>query len=179
MSSSNPGNDQITDSVSQINTIVLGSSPSEAMGMLDIAGVEAMGMSMYNAVTTQQNSQIAATAAITSACAKMLASQAPQPEPPKAEKKDMPPFMPLGPEKKNDSSILITEASTLTKEALKMLNESSNLKEQNIEDINKLIATLQACADKSKEKAPAPSTNTNEESSSSSSSTPEGVTPKK
>jgi len=43
-------NDQVTDSVSQIHTLLTGGAPSQAMGMLDVAGTETLGMTMFNAV---------------------------------------------------------------------------------------------------------------------------------
>jgi hypothetical protein len=65
-------NDQITDSVSQMQMLLTGGAPSQAMGMLDIAGTETIGMSMFNAITAQQNSQTSAGAALNASCAKML-----------------------------------------------------------------------------------------------------------
>ncbi|MCL1051843.1 RebB family R body protein [Shewanella abyssi] len=68
-------NDQVTDSVSQIHTLLTGGAPSQAMGMLDVTGTETIGMSMFNAVTAQQNSQTSAGAALNASCAKMLRTE--------------------------------------------------------------------------------------------------------
>ena len=65
-------NDQITDSVTQVDTIVLGNAPAQTTGMLDAVMAESIGMAMYNAVTTQHNSQMVASAAVAAACARML-----------------------------------------------------------------------------------------------------------
>lgn len=65
-------NSQITDSVAQVATAVLGPAPTQTTGMLDAVMAEAIGMAMYNAVTTQHNSQMVASAAIAAACARML-----------------------------------------------------------------------------------------------------------
>jgi hypothetical protein len=155
MNSDNTVNDQITDSTSLLNTIMLGASAPESMGMLDITSAETFGMSMYNAVSAQQNTQISASAAVTSACAKMLATQpaiAPVTESP--EVNTTPPFMPLGPEKVIDSSQMLSEANTLTQDALKMLNDKDSTKEKNMADITKLVATLQGyLADSKKDQA--------------------------
>jgi len=74
-------NDQITDAVSQMNTLLIGGAPSQAMGMLDITGTETMGMGMFNAITAQQNAQTSASAAATASCAKMLQTQIMAPKP--------------------------------------------------------------------------------------------------
>lgn len=74
-------NDQITDAMTQINTHILGSAPAQSVGLLDITGAETIGMSMYNAITAQQNSQTAASASATATCAKILQAVAPPPPP--------------------------------------------------------------------------------------------------
>lgn len=43
-----------------------------ALGLLDTVMAETLGMSLHNAVMTQQNAQMSATAAVTATCAKML-----------------------------------------------------------------------------------------------------------
>ncbi len=65
-------NDQITDSVTQVDTAVLGNAPAQTTSMLDAVMAESIGMAMYNAVTTQHNSQMVASAAVAAACARML-----------------------------------------------------------------------------------------------------------
>jgi len=65
-------NDQITDSVSQSNAMVIGAAASEAMSLLDLVSAETLGMSMHNAVTAQQNAQMSTNASVTASCARML-----------------------------------------------------------------------------------------------------------
>lgn len=67
-------NSQITDSVAQAATAIIGNAPSQTTGMLDAVMAETIGMAMYNNVTTQHNSQMVASAAIAAACARMLKS---------------------------------------------------------------------------------------------------------
>ena len=59
-------NDQITDSVSQVNTKVLGDSPAMAMGNLFMATSQALANAAHNATTAQQQTNITAQAATTS-----------------------------------------------------------------------------------------------------------------
>jgi hypothetical protein len=58
-------NSQITDSVSQVNTKVLGDAPAIAMGNLFIATSQALANAAHNATTGQQQSNITAQAATT------------------------------------------------------------------------------------------------------------------
>ena len=58
-------NDQITDSVSQVNTKVLGDSPAMAMGNLFMATSQALSNAAHNATSSQQQSNITAQAATT------------------------------------------------------------------------------------------------------------------
>jgi hypothetical protein len=80
-------NDQVTDSVSQINALLTGSSAGQSLAMLDVAGAETLGMSMFNAITAQQNSQTSSTASATATCARILQTQ--MPAPPKASKEKL------------------------------------------------------------------------------------------
>lgn len=59
-------NDQITDSVSQVNTKVLGDSPAMAMGNLFMATSQALANAAHNATAAQQQTNITAQAATTS-----------------------------------------------------------------------------------------------------------------
>ncbi len=59
-------NDQITDSVSQVNTKVLGDSPAMAMGNLFMATSQALSNAAHNATTAQQQTNITAQSATTS-----------------------------------------------------------------------------------------------------------------
>lgn len=58
-------NDQITDSVSQLNTKVLGDAPAIAMGNLFIATSQALANAAHNATSSQQQSNVTAQAAVT------------------------------------------------------------------------------------------------------------------
>ncbi|KAF7765052.1 hypothetical protein PCIT_b1187 [Pseudoalteromonas citrea] len=81
-------NDQITDSITQLNALLTGGAAAQSMGMLDITGTETLGMSMFNAITAQQNAQTSASAAATASCAKMLNIELPKPLPEKKLKAD-------------------------------------------------------------------------------------------
>ncbi len=59
-------NDQITDSITQVNTKVLGDSPAMAMGNLFIATSQALSNAAHNATTNQQQSNVTTQAATTS-----------------------------------------------------------------------------------------------------------------
>ncbi len=58
-------NDQITDSVTQVNTKVLGDAPAVAMGNLFQATAQALANAAHNATTSQQQTNITAQAATT------------------------------------------------------------------------------------------------------------------
>jgi hypothetical protein len=58
-------NDQITDSVSQVNTKVLGDAPAIAMGNLFQATAQALANAAHNATSSQQQTNITAQAATT------------------------------------------------------------------------------------------------------------------
>lgn len=58
-------NSQITDSVTQANTKVLGDAPAMAMGNLYQATAQALGNAAHNATTSQQQTNITAQAATT------------------------------------------------------------------------------------------------------------------
>jgi hypothetical protein len=51
-------NDQITDSITEVNTETIGSSPSVAMGNLYQAVSQALGLAAYNATEAQQQGNI-------------------------------------------------------------------------------------------------------------------------
>lgn len=115
-------NDQITDSVSQTNTMLIGSAASEARSLLDLVSAETLGMSMHNAVTAQQNAQMSTNASVTASCARMLQAQ-PIPETPDPKPVTPPvvppPFMPL-----DDTKTPVQTAENLIKEAEKMMLEA-------------------------------------------------------
>jgi Killing trait len=75
-------NSQITDSVSSVVTLSTGQAASQARGMLDAVLLETLGMAMYNAVHRQQSAGMISSAAVTAACAKMLAAPFPIEQPP-------------------------------------------------------------------------------------------------
>jgi hypothetical protein len=58
-------NSQITDSVTQANTQVLGTAPAIAMGNLFQATAQALSNAAHNATTNQQQSNVTAQAATT------------------------------------------------------------------------------------------------------------------
>ncbi len=58
-------NSQVTDSITQVNTKVLGDSPSMAMGNLFVATSQALSNAAHNATTAQQQAVVTAQAATT------------------------------------------------------------------------------------------------------------------
>ena len=58
-------NSQITDSVSQVNTKVLGDAPAVATGNFMIATSQALSNAAHNATSNQQNNGVTAQAALT------------------------------------------------------------------------------------------------------------------
>lgn len=58
-------NSQITDSVTQANTKVLGDAPAIAMGNLFVATSQALANAAHNATTSQQQANLTAQAATT------------------------------------------------------------------------------------------------------------------
>ncbi len=58
-------NDQITDSVSQANTKVLGDAPAVAMGNLFVATSQALSNAAHNAATNQQQAGLISQATMT------------------------------------------------------------------------------------------------------------------
>ena len=59
-------NSQITDSISEVNTKVLGDAPAMAMGNLFIATSQALSNAAHNATNNQQQSNVTTQAATTS-----------------------------------------------------------------------------------------------------------------
>ena len=58
-----PVNDQITDSVTQVNTKAVGEAPAMAMGSLYLPTSQALGTSAHNSTAAQQQAQITMQAA--------------------------------------------------------------------------------------------------------------------
>jgi hypothetical protein len=65
-------NSQITDSVSQVNTSVLGDAPAVALGNLYVATGQALSNAAHNATNAQQQSYSTMQAATTQSVATML-----------------------------------------------------------------------------------------------------------
>jgi hypothetical protein len=65
-------NDQVTDSVSQVNTSVLGDAPAIAMGNLFVATGQALSNAAHNATNNQQLSYVTMQASTTQSVATML-----------------------------------------------------------------------------------------------------------
>ena len=151
MSNEGTVNSVITDSVTQTNTGIIGGAASQAMGLIDVVSAETLGMSMYNAVTTQQNAQMSASASVTATCAKMLQTQIPQPAPVAEPEKDTPPpFMPLSNNTNLSPSAMLAQAQAAAKDAIDALNKSKN-----DADVSKEISTLIATLESYKNAAPA------------------------
>ncbi|NCI49451.1 glycerol-3-phosphate dehydrogenase [Sediminibacterium roseum] len=65
MAESTAVNDQITDSITQVNTKVLGDAPSIAMGNLFVATGQALSLAALNATNAQQQNNMTAQASTT------------------------------------------------------------------------------------------------------------------
>lgn len=65
-------NSQITDSVSQVNTKVLGDAPAVAMGNLFVATSQALSNAAHNATNNQQQSYVTMQASTTQAVTTLL-----------------------------------------------------------------------------------------------------------
>ena len=63
---------QVTDSVSQVNTKVLGDSPAIAMGNLFVATSQALSNAAHNATNNQQQSYVTMQASTTQAVSTLL-----------------------------------------------------------------------------------------------------------
>jgi hypothetical protein len=72
MANPTPVNSQITDSVTQSNTKVLGEAPAMAMGSLYQTTAQALGNAAHNATASQQNANVLAQAATTEAVNSLL-----------------------------------------------------------------------------------------------------------
>ena len=67
-----PVNSQITDSVTQVNTKVLGDAPAIAMGNLFVATSQALSNAAHNATNNAQQSYVTMQAATTQGVATLL-----------------------------------------------------------------------------------------------------------
>lgn len=144
-------NSQITDSVSQLNTFIVGSAAPQSLGIVDVSSAEALSMFMYNAVSSQHNAQISSSAATTATCARILQAKAAPPAPAKSPDPHVPPpFMPLN--SGTSAGDLLAKANTLAKAAADIMQNDKN-GQATADELNKLIATLQSLVPT----APAPS----------------------
>lgn len=73
MSNNTAVNSQITDAVTQTNVNVLGNSPAQSLGMLYQMATHSAGLSMQNAVSSQQNLNQIANAVVSTAVREILA----------------------------------------------------------------------------------------------------------
>lgn len=111
-------NSQIVDAVSNVVTLTTGQSPSQAFGMLDAVLLETLGMAMHNAVNRQQSAGMINSAALTAACAKILAVPFPAPPPPPPPAPAPPPEVhPLPGPDESLSPAAVVEASVKESEA--------------------------------------------------------------
>jgi len=73
MSNSGHNGEQLSvGEAADIDTLVLGTSPSYSQAVLDAVLAQALGLAMYNAVTAQQNASAARSATVLMACSAML-----------------------------------------------------------------------------------------------------------
>ena len=114
-------NSQVVDSVSNVITLTTGQSASQAFGMLDAVMLETLGVAMHNAVHRQQSSGMINSAAVTAACAKILATPIGPPRPPD-KKPDPPQVHPLdGPNAPTPAAVGIDKAMASGKQAINAL----------------------------------------------------------
>ena len=66
-------NDQITDSITEVNTETIGNSPAVAMGNLYQAVSQALGLAAYNATEAQQQANVLGQAVTTKGVQMILA----------------------------------------------------------------------------------------------------------
>ncbi len=72
MADNSKTNSQITDTMAQLNSALVGGSSAQSMAFVNAVMADTLGMTMHNAVSVQHNSQMIGGASTTSACAKML-----------------------------------------------------------------------------------------------------------
>ena len=66
-------NSQVTDSVTQANTIVVGTAPAEALSNFYVANSQALSNAAHNATANQQNSNVVGGSATTTGVATLYA----------------------------------------------------------------------------------------------------------
>ncbi|MGH8447270.1 MAG: RebB family R body protein [Solimonas sp.] len=121
-------NSQIVDSVTGVGTLVTGQAPAQAFGMLDAVLLETLGMAMHNAVNRQQGGSMVGAAAVTAACAKMLAVPYPPPPPPPPPIPTLPTnvhLLPGPPHEPPPAATVIAGAYADAEAAIKVLQEQA------------------------------------------------------
>lgn len=68
----NSANQSSLGQAASVDTLVVGTAPSQSHAMLDAVLTQALGLAMYNAVTAQQNASAARNAAVLTTCMAML-----------------------------------------------------------------------------------------------------------
>jgi len=68
-------NDQITDSITQVNTLVLGDAPAVAGSNLMVATSQALGNAAHSATAAQQASYVTSQASTTASVASLLSTE--------------------------------------------------------------------------------------------------------
>lgn len=71
-------NNNTFTNIEQLLQLVRGSGNSQSLAMLNSVMAETVGMSMYNAVSSQHNAQILNSASTTSTCARILSVKSPE-----------------------------------------------------------------------------------------------------
>jgi len=137
-------NSQTTDSVTQADTLMLGLSASHSMGIVNMVTAETLGMSMHNAVSAQQNSQMSASASVTASCVKMLQAAPPGPQVPAPAPITPPPFMPLDPVGDEGAADLVKEATEMAEKAISILENEADAGVAEKKGLETLISKLQA-----------------------------------
>lgn len=69
-----PNSNRMLDLASDVDTLVIGTSPAQSFAMLDAVMTQAVGMAMFNAVHAQQTAAITRNAAVTMACTVILST---------------------------------------------------------------------------------------------------------
>lgn len=161
MSDTGSVNDQVVDSVNSVTTLMSAQSPSHAFAMLDTVMVETLGMAMYNAVNRQQNAGMVSSAAVTSACARMLNAYPPYTPPPVPPAPTPPVINPLpGPTPSPSNEVVVHAAfqqGTAAITALQGVAQATNTVAQEAQaDLKSLAQQASATPTPAPTPAPAP-----------------------
>lgn len=68
-------NSQTVESAAVIDTLVTGLTPAASFAILDAVMTETLGLAMQNAVARQQSAGLIASAAVSAACARIVATR--------------------------------------------------------------------------------------------------------